>query len=69
MIKLNKKNAENTAIFSTAKNVSKSSETFRLSDKIKVLYRYLMLPKVFKGAVFTSVNSLYDSYKLTYDLK
>ena len=62
MIKLNKKAAENTAIFSTAKNVSKSSETFRLSDKIKALYRFFKLSKVLKGAVYQAINSLYLNY-------
>ena len=62
MNKLNKKAAENAGTFSTAKNVSKSSETFKLSDKIKVLYRFFKLSKVLKGAVYQAINSLYLNY-------
>lgn len=55
MIKLNKKADENTAISSPA-NKNRQSDSFRLSDKIKVLYRYLKLSRVYKGAVYTAIN-------------
>lgn len=53
----NKKAAANVPAFTTAqKNLS---DSFRLSDKIKVLYRYFKLSRVYKGAVYTAINCFY----------
>ena len=55
----NKKAAANVPAFTTAqKNLS---DSFRLSDKIKVLYRYFKMPKAYKNAVFITINSLYKT--------
>lgn len=60
MIKLNKKAIEDAGTSNNGKNESnKLSDSFRLSDKIKVLYRYFKLPKVYKGAVFVAIDTFY----------
>lgn len=57
MSDVNKKADENTAISSPAQK--NRADSFRLSDKIKVLYRYFKLPKVYKGAVFVAIDTFY----------
>lgn len=62
MVKLNKKAIEDTGTSNNGKNESiKLSDSFRLSDKIKVLYRYFKMPKAYKNAVFITINSLYKT--------
>lgn len=57
MIKLNKKAAANAGTFTTAQK--NRADSFRLSDKIKVLYRYFKLSKVYKGAVYMAIETFY----------
>lgn len=53
----NKKADERTATQSSAnKNLS---DSFTLWDKIKVLYRFILMPDVLKKSVYVSINSLW----------
>lgn len=62
MIKLNKKAIEDAATSNNGKNESiKLSDSFRLSDKIKVLYRYLRLNNSGKRFVHTAINAAYQN--------
>ena len=53
----NKKAAENTAIFPTAK--MKQHHSFTLSDKIRILYRYFRLSAREKGLIIATIDSIY----------
>lgn len=57
----NKKADENTAISSPAQK--NRTDSYRLSDKIKVLYRYLRLNNIGKLFVFVAINSAYEGMK------
>lgn len=57
MIKLNKKAAANAGTFTTAQK--NRADSHRLSDKIKVLYRYIFMPKKFKNAIHQAINCYY----------
>ena len=60
MIKLNKKAIEDAGTSNNGKNESiKLLDSFRLSDKIKLLYRYLRLNKEGKKFVRTAINSAF----------
>lgn len=64
MIKLNKKAAANAGTFTTAQK--NRADSLRLSDKIKVLYRYFKLSRVYKGAVYMAIETFYkESLKTT----
>ena len=67
MIKLNKKAIEDAGTSNNGKNESiKLPDSFRLSDKIKVLYRYFKLSRVYKGAVYMAIETFYkESLKTT----
>lgn len=59
MIKLNKKAAANAGTFTTAnKNLV---DSITLSDKIKLLYRFIKLSKVCKSSIFNEINNLYNN--------
>lgn len=59
MIKSNKKAAANAGTFTTAQK--NRADSFRLSDKIKVLYRYLRLNNSGKRFVHTAINAAYQN--------
>lgn len=54
----NKNAAENTAIFPTAE--LNREDSLRVSDKLKVLYRYFKLSDNDKGSVRRWINSFYE---------
>lgn len=54
----NKKAAANVPPFTTAQK--NPVDSLRLSDKIKILYRYFKLSKVYKGTVLMAINSAYQ---------
>lgn len=61
--KLNKKAAANVPAFTTA-NKKNRADSFTLSDKIKVLYRFIKLSRDCKEAVCLVINVYYE-YKPT----